>query len=410
MRMRDRVGVGGARLSSAWMQWIVILLVVALGFCYAEPVSARTRKYAAPRSAAAPKPAVPKAGAPASPSWIVVNAGTEEMLVGQEPDRPGAPASMTKMMVALLVMEAIRDGQLKLTDPVETSAWASHMGGSRVYLKHKEVFPVEEMMAAMLIGSANDAAVALAEHLTGSVAATVQRMNDRAAELKMKETRFASVHGLPPGPGQSPDVTTPRDMARLARELLKFPDILRWTSTKEAPFRDGTFILRNSNKLIGTFAGADGIKTGHYTQAGYNVTASATRGPLRLIAVVMGAPTNDARFQEAARLLGEGFNRYIGMTVIKGGTVLESDIKLPRAVRAFRPMAAQDVQVMVKREDKENIKTVVEMQPNLRAPLPKGQTVGMYIVRIGDKEVGRTPLVTPGDVPRSAFWWLTFWK
>lgn len=408
MRRSNRLGAGAGTVAR-WVRMVAAILIMALSVCAAGPVSARTRKTVVQKTAVN-KTATPKIGAPATPAWIVVNPATDEMLIGQEPDRPGAPASMTKMMVALLVMEAIRDGQLKLSDPVQTSAWASHMGGSRVYLKHKEVFPVEEMMAAMLIGSANDAAVALAEHLTGSVAATVQRMNDRAATLNMKETRFASVHGLPPGPGQSSDVTTPRDMARLARELLKFPDILRWTSTKEAPFRDGTFILRNSNKLIGTFAGADGIKTGHYTQAGYNLTATATRGSLRLIAVVMGAPTNDARFQEAARLLGEGFNRYIGITVIKGGTVVDTDVKIPRAVRAFRPMAAQDVQLMVKREDKDNIKTAVEIQPNLRAPLPKGHAVGAYIVRNGDKEVGRTPLVTAGEVPRTAFWWLTFWK
>jgi serine-type D-Ala-D-Ala carboxypeptidase (penicillin-binding protein 5/6) len=408
----DERGGGGRwcrKIDGRWIRAAAVFLLVTFGLALAQPVLARTRKFAAPR-AIANKPATPRAGAPASPSWIVVNATTEEMLIGQDPDRPGAPASMTKMMVALLVMEAVRDGQLKLSDSVKTSAWASHMGGSRVYLKEKEVFPVEEMMAAMLIGSANDAAVALAEHLTGSVAATIQRMNDRAAELKMKETRFASVHGLPPSSGQSSDVTTPRDMARLARELLKFPDILRWTSTKEAPFRDGTFILRNSNHLIGNFAGADGLKTGHYQQAGYNLTATATRGPMRLVAVVMGAPSNGARFEEAARLLGEGFNRYIGVTVIKGGTFVESDLKIGRAVRAFRPMAAQDVQLMVKREDRENIKTAVEIQPNLRAPLPKGQAVGTLIVRIGDKEVGRTPLITPGEVPRTAFWWLTPWK
>jgi D-alanyl-D-alanine carboxypeptidase (penicillin-binding protein 5/6) len=274
-------------------------------------------------------------------------------------------------------------------------------------LKEGEVFPVEEMMAAILIGSANDVAVALAEHLTGSVEATIQRMNDRAAALKMTQTRFGSVHGLPPSPGQTGDVTTPREMARLARELLKFPDILRWTSTQEAPFREGAFILRNSNHLIGTFAGADGIKTGHFQQAGYNVTATATRGRLRLVAVVMGAPTNAARFQDAARLLGEGFNRYIGVTVIKGGTLVDTDLRIGRAVRAFRPMAAQDVQLMVKREERDAIKTAIEIQPNLRAPLPKGQPVGTLIVRIGDKEVARTPLITAGEVPRTAFWWLT---
>jgi len=401
-----RLGEADGGTGCGWLRLGAVLLIFACVVSAAQPTFARTRKSAGARSLVN-KPATPRPGAPVTPAWIVVNPATDEMLAGQDPDRPGPPASMTKMMLALLVMEAVRDGQLKLSDPVKTSAWASHIGGSRVYLKEGEVFPVEEMMAAILIGSANDVAVALAEHLTGSVEATIQRMNDRAAALKMTQTRFGSVHGLPPSPGQTGDVTTPREMARLARELLKFPDILRWTSTQEAPFREGAFILRNSNHLIGTFAGADGIKTGHFQQAGYNVTATATRGRLRLVAVVMGAPTNAARFQDAARLLGEGFNRYIGVTVIKGGTLVDTDLRIGRAVRALRPMAAQDVQLMVKREERDAIKTAIEIQPNLRAPLPKGQPVGTLIVRIGDKEVARTPLITAGEVPRTAFWWLT---
>jgi D-alanyl-D-alanine carboxypeptidase (penicillin-binding protein 5/6) len=265
-------------------------------------------------------------------------------------------------------------------------------------------------MAAMMIGSANDAATALAEHLTGSVAATVARMNDRAAELKLTATQFHSVHGLPPGPGQAPDVTTPRDMARLATALLQYPDLLRWTSTKEAPFRNGEFILRNSNHLVGTFPGLDGLKTGYYSQAGFNVTATATRGPLRLLVVVMGAPTNKARFEAAARLLGEGFNRYLAVTAVKAGTMVGQDLKISRAARPFRPVAAQDVQLMLTREDKATLQTTVAIQPNLRAPLHKGQPVGVMIAKVGDTEVGRTALVTPGEVPRTFFWWLTPWK
>jgi serine-type D-Ala-D-Ala carboxypeptidase (penicillin-binding protein 5/6) len=407
VRRADNILRGNGSARSWLTATLVIVLALVVG---AAPSFARPRRGGGAASTQAKNPPAPKVGAPATPAWIVINPATGEELSSQEPDRSGFPASMTKMMTALLVMEAVKDGQVKLADPVKTSAWASHIGGSRVYLKEGEIFSVEEMMGAMMIGSANDAATALAEHLTGSVAATVVRMNERAKELKLTGTTFHSVHGLPPGPGQSPDVTTPRDMARLATELLKYPDILRWTSTQEAPFREGLFILRNSNHLIGKFAGADGLKTGYYTQAGFNVTATATKGALRIVAVVMGAPTNSARFEDAARLLGEGFNRYVGVTVIKGGTVVDTDVKIPRAVRAFRPVAAQDVQLMLKREEKDALKTAVEIQPNLRAPLAKGQPVGALIVRLGDKEVGRTPLVTAGEVSRTAFWWLTPWK
>lgn len=360
--------------------------------------------------AAKPKGGTEKAVGPAAPSWITINAATGDVLASNEADRPGAPASMTKMMLALLVMEAARDGQLKLTDPVTTSALASKMGGSQVFLKAGEAFPVEEMMAALLIGSANDAAVALAERLAGSVPGAVHRMNERAAALKLASTRFASVHGLPPAPGQEGDVTTPRDMARLSQELVKFPDILRWASTSEAHFRQGSFILRNSNQLIGRFPGADGLKTGHFHEAGYNVAATATRGNLRLITVVMGAPTNHARFDEAARLLEEGFSRYVEVVVAKAGAPLPTAVHLPRANGAFHPVTSGDLRVLVLREEKDALRTAVDVRAGLRAPLPKGQPVGTLVVRAGDREIARTPVVTPANVPRAFFWWLTPWR
>ncbi len=396
-RVRIRAGV-----------WL--LLAVAL-LSLAPPVSAaRPRARGTHPAAAGPQAHTKEAAGPGTPSWLVITASTGEEVTSQDPDRPGAPASMTKMMLALLVMEAVKDGQLKLSDPVQTSRLASKMGGSQVYLKEGESFSVEEMMAALMIGSANDAASALAERLAGSMEGAVKLMNERAAALKLTKTRFASVHGLPPGRGQEGDVTTPRDMARLGQELVKFPDILRWTGTAEAPFRGGSFTLRNSNQMIGHFAGADGIKTGHFREAGYNVTATAKRGNLRLIAVVMGAPTNKARFAEAARLLGEGFARYVEVSVVKAGAPVATELRIPRARGPFRPLAANDVQVLVKREEKDAIKTSMEIQPDLKAPLPKGQTVGALIVRIGDREVARTPLVTAGEVGRKAFWWLTPWK
>jgi serine-type D-Ala-D-Ala carboxypeptidase (penicillin-binding protein 5/6) len=390
--------------------WALLLLVV-VSLSFAPPaLAAKPRGRAAHPAGGSPWiPAKDLAG-PGTISWIVISAVTGEEVASQEPDRPGAPASMTKMMLALLVMEAVKDGQLKLTDPVQTSRLASKMGGSQVYLKQGESFSVDEMMAALMIGSANDAAAALAERLGGTIEGAVKLMNERAAALKLTKTRFASVHGLPPGPAQEGDVTTPRDMALLARELVKFPDVMRWTGTPEAPFRDGSFILRNSNHLIGNFPGADGIKTGHFREAGYSVAATAKRGNLRLIAVVMGAPTNKARFTEAARLLGEGFARFVDVSVVKAGAQVATDLRIPRAKGPFRPLAANDIQVLVKREEKDAIKTNVEIQPDLRAPLAKGQAVGTLIVRVGDREVARTPLVTAGEVPRKSFWWLTPWK
>jgi D-alanyl-D-alanine carboxypeptidase (penicillin-binding protein 5/6) len=408
---RSSVGAPGVERTKGAFRAALWLLLVAVLFSAPPPVLAAGPKGQAPRPAPpSGQVAGKEVAGPATPSWIVVSAATGEELSSQEPDRPGAPASLTKMMLALLVMETLKEGQIKLTDPVQTSRRASQMGGSQVFLKQGETFSVEELMAALLIGSANDAALALAEHLTGSVEATIQRMNDRAAALTLSRTRFGSVHGLPPSPGQEGDVTTPRDMARLGQEMLKYPEIVRWTGRAEAPFRGGSFVLRNSNKLVGSVSGVDGIKTGHFREAGYNVAATAKRGTIRVIAVVMGAPTNQARFAEAARLMGEAFNRFVEVSVIKAGAPVGTEVRIPRARGPFRPLAANDVQIVVRREERDAVKTSVEIQPDLRAPLAKGQNVGALVVRIGEREVARTPLVTAGDVTRKAFWWLTPWK
>ncbi|MBI2002267.1 MAG: D-alanyl-D-alanine carboxypeptidase, partial [candidate division NC10 bacterium] len=182
------------------------------------------------------------------------------------------------------------------------------------------------------------------------------------------------------------------------------------TSTAEAPFRQGVFMLRNSNHLVGRFPGADGLKTGHFREAGYNVAATARRGSLRLITVVMAAPTNKARFAEAARLLEEGFSRYVEVTVAKAGVPLATEIRLPRATGALRPVTGSDLRIFVKREERDGIRTTVDVQAGMRAPLGKGQRMGSLVVRIGEREIARAPVVAPADVPRAFFWWLTPWR
>jgi serine-type D-Ala-D-Ala carboxypeptidase (penicillin-binding protein 5/6) len=404
----------GWMVRGGWRRdWMAVLVAMALFGAAASAEAARARTKRTQGSG----PAVPQARGAAqtlpqrpAPAWITINAANGDVLGSEEPERSGAPASMTKMMLALLIVEAVRDGQLKLGDPVSTSALASKMGGSQVYLKQGEIFSVDEMLGALLVGSANDAAVALAERLAGSVQGAVDRMNERARELKLTATKYASVHGLPPSAGESGDVTTPKDMSRLGQELVKFPDVLRWTSTPEAPFRGGEFIMRNVNKLIGRFPGADGIKTGHFREAGYNLSASAKRGDLRIITVVMGAPSNAARFVEAARHLEDGFAKYIKVTVVKAGAPAGTALTLPRARAAFQPVTSGPVELVVKREEREGIQTSVDLQSGLRAPLAKGQQVGTLVVRTGGRELARIPVVTPGEVQRSTFWWVTPWR
>ncbi|HEY7678122.1 MAG TPA: D-alanyl-D-alanine carboxypeptidase family protein, partial [Candidatus Methylomirabilis sp.] len=280
-------------------------VLAVLGGAAAAPAARGTRH----REGAGKPAAAGSALSPESleaPAAVLMDAETGAMLFAKEPHRVSPPASMTKMMVALIVLEQVQAGKRKLDEPVRTSARAEAMGGSQVYLQRDEVFSIEEMLKAVMIGSANDAAVAVAEHVAGSVEGFVDLMNARAEALGMKDTRFATPHGLPPGSGQEGDVSSPYDMAILSRAVAGHPQALQWAGTREAPFREGKFILRNPNHLLGAFAGLDGLKTGHYKEAGYNLAATAARDGLRLVAVVMGEPNGKTRFAEAARLLNWG--------------------------------------------------------------------------------------------------------
>lgn len=238
---------------------------------------------------------------------VVVDASGGQVLSEDGADREGYPASMVKLMVLLLVQEKVEQGLLSLEDPVKVSAEAAGMGGSQVYLAENEVFPVEDLLYALMIQSGNDAAVALAEHIAGSKTAFVDLMNARAKDLGMERTAFHSVHGLPPGQGQQPDLSTARDMAVLGREVLKHPDLLRYTSTRERGFRNDTFIMRTHNQLLETFQGCDGLKTGYFRAAGYSVAATARRGDRRVVAVILGSTTKDTRNAKAAEFLSRGF-------------------------------------------------------------------------------------------------------
>jgi D-alanyl-D-alanine carboxypeptidase (penicillin-binding protein 5/6) len=242
---------------------------------------------------------------------IVLEANTGRVLVEDQADAKGYPASVLKLMDLLIVLEKVKQGQLTLQDPVPVSAKASKTGGSQVWLAEKEVFSLDEMLYALMIQSANDAAVAIAEKVAGTTEAFVELMNQRARELGMKSTVFNSVHGLPPGAGQQHDVTTARDFALLCRELLKHPDALRYTSTRERPFRPDagqkTVIMRTHNHLLGHVDGCDGLKTGYITAAGFSIAVTAARNGQRVIVMVLGSADRKVRDAKATELLAKGF-------------------------------------------------------------------------------------------------------
>src|ERR671931_1210375 len=277
-----------------------------------------------------------------------------------------APASMVKLMLMLVVMEKVRAGELHLSDTIIASAHASKMGGSQVYLREGETFSLEEMMKAIVIASANDACVAVAEHIAGSVEGFLDLMNDRAKALNLTDSLFASVHGLPPSNGNPPDLTSAHDMAVLARELIKYPEILHWGAKKEAKLRDGKFILTNTNKLIYQFPGADGLKTGFHHGAGFNITATAQRDGVRLIAVVMGAPTSTVRFDEAKRLLAMGFNGYKKVVFIRKDAPVGPEIQVSGStVRKIRAVAQDDLALVVKKGAEKQLMTDVQVPKDL---------------------------------------------
>ena len=282
----------------------------------ADPTEAALDAVAAPIAAGKTIARAPYRGA------ISLDAATGRILFAERPDEPCLPASMVKMMDLLLVQEAIERGELRESDPVGVSVRAYKTGGSQVYLDPKESFPLEDMLYALMIQSANDAAVAIAEHVAGSCEAMVARMNARAAELGMTATRFRSVHGLPADAkaGERNDVSTPRDMAILALELCRHPGVFKYTGTDFRVFRPEPrlFEMRTHNPALqpGTrIAGADGLKTGYTRAAGYSLAVTAARGGRRVIVVSMGTGVAGKDGQLDAKASKDARNRTISALV-----------------------------------------------------------------------------------------------
>lgn len=243
---------------------------------------------------------------------IVEDAATGRVLFENHADAKGYPASVQKLMDMFILLDKLQQGQLSLQDQVPVSAKAARTGGSQVWLAEKESFTVEEMLYALMVQSANDAAVALAEKVAGTTDAFVDLMNRKAQELGMRNTVFHSVHGLPPGRGQEHDVTTARDFALLCRELLlKHPEVLKYTSTRERVFRPNegkkTVIMRTHNHLLARVEGCDGLKTGYFARAGFSIAVTASRHGQRIIVMVLDSPDLKTRDAYAAELVAKGF-------------------------------------------------------------------------------------------------------
>ncbi|HEY2104227.1 MAG TPA: D-alanyl-D-alanine carboxypeptidase family protein [Candidatus Binataceae bacterium] len=336
-------------------------------------------------------------GAPALRGALVEDADTGRVLYAYNADMPWPPASMAKMMMLLVAEDQVRSGRLHLTDPVRISANAAHTGGTRLGMHTGDVYPLGELMKAALVRSANDAAVAVSEKVGGSTEGCVALMNQKARSLDLRVTHYNTVDGLPPSAGHDVDITSAYDLAAVGRAIIHNTDLLRWSGQESCPFDNGLRMLHNTNHLIGHFDGADGIKTGFTYHAGFNLTATAKRGDMRLIAVVLGAPSNPGRFREAARLLDWGFDNFIALTLAKRGETLPVRVQVAFGA-VIQPVAAEDVKVVLPKRDVSGLKIEYDIPSAFNGPLLVGSPVGLVNVRAGGQVISRVAALSPVSV------------
>lgn len=325
---------------------------------------------------------------------LLMEKETGQVLYAENEHEKLEPASVTKVMTLLLVMEAIGRGELKYEDIVTVSANAASMGGSQVYLSEGEQISVEELLKAVCVSSGNDAAVALAEQVAGVTELFVQQMNNRAMELGMGDTHFVNPTGLP----AEGHVTSAWDIALMSRELiLHHPDIRRFTTIWMDTIRGGEFGLSNTNKLIRFYEGATGLKTGSTDAAGYCISATAERSGMELIAVVLGGETSQQRFEDAKTLLNYGFSTYAlaDVTPAERQTV---PVKLGRAPSVEAVLEAG--KLLVGKGQAGSLSQTVTLREDLVAPVEKGQTVGTLTVQCGDATLAELPLTAADTVER----------
>jgi D-alanyl-D-alanine carboxypeptidase (penicillin-binding protein 5/6) len=332
--------------------------------------------------------------APLYHAVLVEDADSGRILYQENPDLVWPPASMAKMMLLLVAEDQIKAGRVHLSDPVVISARSAYTGGSHLGLRPGEEYPLGELMKAALIRSANDAAVAVAEKIGGSVEGAVQMMNVRARSLGMTATAYQTVDGLPPTPAHDVDFTSARDLATLARALIFQTDLLAWSGLETASFDGGVALLHNTNHLIGHFEGCDGLKTGFTFRSGFNLTATARRGDMRLIVVVLGAPSNAQRFAQAARFLEWGFDNFTRVAVLRGGQALPVQVRTASGA-VIDPVVAHPLSVVVRKEDVRDINLQYEIPAAVAGEVEGGMPLGQVVVMAGADVLGDVPAICP---------------
>ena len=331
-----------------------------------------------------------------SASALLMEKETGTVLLQQNAHQKLEPASVTKVMTLLLVMEAVDSGRLSLDESVPVSAHAAGMGGSQVYLKEGERLSVSDLIKCVAVVSGNDCAVALAERLSGSESAFVDQMNQKAQALGMEDTHFVNCTGLP-APGH---LTSAYDIALMSRQLLlHHPDIRQYTTIWTDSIRNGAFGLTNTNRLIRFYDGATGLKTGFTASAQYCMSAAAQRNGMELIAVVMKAPTTAQRFQDASCLLDYGFANYALLTPQPEGPLAPIDVLLGQS-KTVQPQLQRECRLLVEKAQADQITTRVDLARDVQAPVDPGQTLGQFQVYVGEQLRDTVPIVAAQGVER----------
>ena len=351
---------------------------------------------------------LPAAGADlavAGKSALLMDAATGTVLYEKNAHEKLSPASVTKVMTMLLIMEAIDSGKIGWADTVTASESAAAKGGSQIFLKVGETMSVTDMVKSIAVSSANDTACAMAEHIAGSESAFVELMNQRAAELGMADTHFVNCTGLDDSPEAAEHLTCAHDIAIMSRELMvNHPDIIKFTTIWMDTVRNGTFGLANTNKLIRFYPGAIGLKTGYTSKAGFCLSACAQRDGLMLIAVVLGAETSQERFSACKSMLDYGFANFALVTPQMDG---EATVPVKLGTSAtVTAVPGEETALLIDKAQKNAVTTQLTLDESVTAPVSKGQRIGTMTLQAGGQTIAQVPLVAQDAVPRLTFWQL----
>ena len=344
----------------------------------------------------------------AGKSAVLMDAATGTILYDKNAHEKLHPASVTKVMTMLLIMEAIDSGRIGWNDTVTASEAAAAKGGSQIYLKVGETMTVTDMLKSIAVSSANDCACAMAEHIAGSEGAFVDMMNQRAAELGMNDTHFVNCTGLDDDPAAKEHLTCAYDIALMSRELLvNHPKIKDFTTIWMDTVRDGAFGLANTNKLVRFYQGCTGLKTGFTSAAGYCLSASAQRDGMELIGVVMGAETSQERFAACKSMLDYGFANFsLVKPKVSGENIVGVKLGVSDQVKA---VPAENVQLLIDKAQLNTVNIRTELEESVTAPVSQGQRLGTLTIQAGEQILAQVPMVAETAVQRLS-WWQIFLK